>query len=67
MTSLTNDVPTLHTTWAASYFWVMPLLAQIRPKRLTIESVSCLPGKPNYFNLQLRTQAGTYVKEFCHG
>jgi len=34
---------------------------------VTIEQVQPLPGKPHYFNMRLRTQAGTYVKEFCHG
>jgi len=46
---------------------IAPDAAQIRPKYLSIEAVDCLTGKPQYFNLRLRTQAGTYIKEFCHG
>ncbi|KAF5832098.1 hypothetical protein DUNSADRAFT_12147 [Dunaliella salina] len=41
--------------------------SKVRPKYLSIEAADCLPGKPQYFNLRLRTQAGTYIKEFCHG
>ncbi|GLI59084.1 hypothetical protein VaNZ11_000771 [Volvox africanus] len=41
--------------------------AKIRPKWLRVESASAVPDKPHYFVIQLRTQAGAYVKEFCHG
>lgn len=41
--------------------------AQVRPKQVTFEKVVLLDGRPNWFTLQLRTQAGTYIKEFCHG
>ncbi|GLC43781.1 hypothetical protein PLESTB_000907300 [Pleodorina starrii] len=41
--------------------------AKIRPKWLRVESATPVPGQPHYFVLQLRTQAGAYVKEFCHG
>lgn len=51
----------LHTAWRCTW------LAQVRPKRVTVEAVECLEGRPHYFNMRLRTQAGTYVKEFCHG
>jgi len=38
-----------------------------RPR--TIVSVHCtrVPGSPRFFTLRLRTQAGTYIKEFVHG
>jgi len=26
-----------------------------------------VPEKPHWFELQLETQAGTYIKEFCNG
>ncbi|GIL65981.1 hypothetical protein Vafri_19624 [Volvox africanus] len=41
--------------------------AKIRPKWLRVETASAVPDKPHYFVIQLRTQAGAYVKEFCHG
>eukprot|EP00798_Chlamydomonas_sp_ICE-L_P015192 gene15193-21267_t len=40
---------------------------KIRSKVVNIEKVEILKDRPNYFGLQLRTQAGTYIKEFCHG
>lgn len=40
---------------------------QARPRRVDVVAVEPLPGRPHYFNLRLRTQAGTYVKEFVHG
>lgn len=39
----------------------------MRPKRIRILSVEPLPQKPAYFQLRMRTQAGTYIKEFVHG
>lgn len=35
----------------------------------TVHSMQCVPvsGCPHYYTLELRTQAGTYVKEFIHG
>ncbi|KXZ55899.1 hypothetical protein GPECTOR_2g1450 [Gonium pectorale] len=41
--------------------------AKTRPKWLQVESAEAVSGQPSYFVLQLRTQAGAYVKEFCHG
>ncbi|GIL84532.1 hypothetical protein Vretifemale_13096, partial [Volvox reticuliferus] len=41
--------------------------AKIRPKWVRVESASAVQGQPHYFVIQLRTQAGAYVKEFCHG
>ena len=34
-----------------------------------IHSVACdvIEAKPHWFVLNLVTQAGTYIKEFCHG
>lgn len=44
-----------------------PCRAKVRPKRVCIEAVDLVPGQPHYASLTLRTQAGAYVKEFCHG
>ncbi|KAG1678042.1 hypothetical protein FOA52_000838 [Chlamydomonas sp. UWO 241] len=40
---------------------------KVRTRWVTVEAVEPVPSRPCYFNLRLRTQAGTYVKEFCHG
>ncbi len=40
----------------------------MRSKWVTVEAVDVLPdNQQRYFNMRLRTQAGTYVKEFVHG
>ncbi|MEW5298438.1 MAG: hypothetical protein WDW36_001562 [Sanguina aurantia] len=39
----------------------------VRSKAVTVQSCTVLPGRPHYALLVLRTQAGTYVKEWCHG
>ncbi|GFR46897.1 hypothetical protein Agub_g8541, partial [Astrephomene gubernaculifera] len=41
--------------------------AKVRPKWLRVEAAEAVAGKPGYFVITLRTQAGAYVKEFCHG
>lgn len=41
--------------------------SKIRPRKVWLETIDPIPSNPQYFNLRLRTQAGTYVKEFCHG
>ncbi len=41
--------------------------ALARPRTLHRVEALPLPGRPQYFVLDLETQAGTYVKEFVHG
>ncbi|GAX78198.1 hypothetical protein CEUSTIGMA_g5640.t1 [Chlamydomonas eustigma] len=40
---------------------------KIRSKRIWVEAVKVVEEKPCYFSMRLKTEAGTYVKEFCHG
>lgn len=39
----------------------------IRPRTIVSMSSEPVPGTPDAFTLRLRTQAGTYIKEFVHG
>ena len=39
----------------------------VRPRTIVSMSSEPIPGSPDSFILRLRTQAGTYVKEFVHG
>ena len=39
----------------------------VRPRTIVSMSSEEIPGSPDSVLLRLRTQAGTYVKEFVHG
>ena len=39
----------------------------VRPRTIVSMSTDRVPGSPDTFLLHLRTQAGTYIKEFVHG
>lgn len=38
-----------------------------RPRTIVSAKCTRVPGSPRFFTLRLRTQAGTYIKEFVHG
>ena len=38
-----------------------------RPRTVHSMSAELVPGAPHFFVLRLKTQAGTYIKEFVHG
>ena len=38
-----------------------------RPRTVHSMTATGVPGAPRFFELRLRTQAGTYIKEFVHG
>ena len=39
----------------------------VRPRTVRRVTAEGVPGAPRFFTLTLRTQAGTYIKEFVHG
>ena len=39
----------------------------VRPRTIRRMTAEGVPGAPRFFTLTLRTQAGTYIKEFVHG
>lgn len=55
----------LHTCCYVDVCVVCVLCVQVRMKRVTFEKVTPLEGRPHYFTVQLRTQAGTYIKVRC--
>ena len=39
----------------------------MRPRTVHEMTATLLPDQPGHFSLVLKTQAGTYIKEFVHG
>lgn len=39
----------------------------MRPRTVHDINIKLLPNHPGHFILRVRTQAGTYIKEFVHG